>query len=293
MAGDIHDPQTLNRYAYVRNNPTNLTDPTGSHEGCGNPDYYYGYYCVGANDGHRPGMNCSVDGAITPCRMAFSLMGSGAAAWCPDNDCSSVIQLTNNGFTLRVPAGHLILNAVQYEDGSVVYSWSFWSRRFIQVASGGFLGPNDSYLTGEIRQLATLSQAYDKAIFDSKAVAATEGLGLAGLAGSLTGLLSWEAKVLLYRAVGQAEFDELMETGTFQQGPNSLEGKWFAESPEAATDWGERLNGPGNYRIIEVEVPASVADTFFRNPMLDSIGPARYANPSVLNSAGPIIRPWP
>jgi len=29
MAGDITDPQSLNRYSYVRNNPTNLTDPLG------------------------------------------------------------------------------------------------------------------------------------------------------------------------------------------------------------------------------------------------------------------------
>src|SRR5207249_10749793 len=29
LGGHIEDPQTLNRYVYVRNNPSNLTDPTG------------------------------------------------------------------------------------------------------------------------------------------------------------------------------------------------------------------------------------------------------------------------
>jgi hypothetical protein len=29
MGGHLEDPQTLNRYGYVRNNPTTLTDPTG------------------------------------------------------------------------------------------------------------------------------------------------------------------------------------------------------------------------------------------------------------------------
>ena len=40
MGGDISDPQSLNRYAYVRNNPINATDPSGmdclsSGGGCG------------------------------------------------------------------------------------------------------------------------------------------------------------------------------------------------------------------------------------------------------------------
>ena len=33
LAGDIGDPQTLNRYAYVRNNPLILTDPSGMQFG--------------------------------------------------------------------------------------------------------------------------------------------------------------------------------------------------------------------------------------------------------------------
>jgi RHS repeat-associated protein len=33
LGGDVSDPQTLNRYSYVRNNPENLTDPTGMHVG--------------------------------------------------------------------------------------------------------------------------------------------------------------------------------------------------------------------------------------------------------------------
>jgi hypothetical protein len=89
----------------------------------------------------------------------------------------------------------------------------------------------------------------------------------------------------LYRAVSHAEFGELMKTGKFAAGPNSLGGKFFAESAEHAAQWGERLQGAGNYRIITVDVPTSAAGQFMRWVKLDAIGPARYAELEQLGSA--------
>lgn len=83
--------------------------------------------------------------------------------------------------------------------------------------------------------------------------------------------------VALYRAVSLLEFERVMRTGRFTPAPGSLAGKFFAERPEHAAAWGDRLEGPGNYRILEVEVSAPTADTFRRWPKLDGIGPARYA----------------
>lgn len=64
----------------------------------------------------------------------------------------------------------------------------------------------------------------------------------------------------LYRAVNQAEFDELMSTGKFDAGKNGLDVKFFAEKYNDAVTWGNKMNGAGNSRIIEVRIPNKTAD---------------------------------
>lgn len=80
----------------------------------------------------------------------------------------------------------------------------------------------------------------------------------------------------LFRAVSEGEFKQLMSTGKFAAGPNSLGGKFFAETAEHAGKWGEAMMGKGNFRIIEAELPTSAADQLMRFERLDGIGPARY-----------------
>ena len=84
-----------------------------------------------------------------------------------------------------------------------------------------------------------------------------------------------------------------MATKTFQAGPNSLGGKFFAESAEHATQWGTKMEGAGNFRVIEAQFPKGSADSFMRWDRLDCIGPARYGELGPVNVANPTILPWP
>lgn len=85
------------------------------------------------------------------------------------------------------------------------------------------------------------------------------------------------ATTRLYRAVSFAKYQQLVQSGRFEIVASSLEGKYFAESLAAANEWGERLFGAGNYRLVEVTVPAATAAQFYRLEHLDRIGPARFA----------------
>jgi len=90
LAGDISNPQSLNRYAYVLNNPTNLIDPPGLQCTPGAPGYeddcpsqpgpgnlpptmncFYdpwagGIACWPAGGGTTAGINCMTIGGCIP-----------------------------------------------------------------------------------------------------------------------------------------------------------------------------------------------------------------------------------
>ena len=85
----------------------------------------------------------------------------------------------------------------------------------------------------------------------------------------------------LYRHVSPGELADIGKNG-FRPGPNSLGGKWFAESGEHASQWGRVLNN-GEGSIVKVRVPGSFADQLMRLEKLDGIGPARYVEPHQLD----------
>jgi len=94
----------------------------------------------------------------------------------------------------------------------------------------------------------------------------------------------------LFRAVSPEEYAQLMKTGQFAEGTNSLGGKFFAESAADAAKWGDAFTkGQGGYRIISATMPDSAASSFMRWESLDAIGPARYAELEQVNVPGLVI----
>jgi hypothetical protein len=79
----------------------------------------------------------------------------------------------------------------------------------------------------------------------------------------------------VYRAVSEKEYQQILTTGTFEVVPQGCEGKHFADTPEAASRFGEALFGIGRFRIVEAEVPAE-APSLYRWTNLDGFGPARF-----------------
>jgi len=93
-AVDPANPQSWNRYAYVLNNPLALIDPLGlADDGC-DPSNNGDQPCpknVTENDsGGMEGSGCAADGIAISCGWAWSLVYSGAAVPCPNNNCGPV-----------------------------------------------------------------------------------------------------------------------------------------------------------------------------------------------------------
>jgi len=98
VAGSVIDPQSLNRYAYSRNDPINLTDPLGLDPIiCFNRwGYFYpckgGHFSGGGGGAYPLSTLCYLDGAETPCGFVHSLLGmADAVTRCPNDQCHGAV----------------------------------------------------------------------------------------------------------------------------------------------------------------------------------------------------------
>ena len=60
-----------------------------------------------------------------------------------------------------------------------------------------------------------------------------------------------------FRAVSIEEYDEILATGEFKVGPNSMEGKWFADTLDGAIAHGNALYPDQNFKLVSAELPDS------------------------------------
>ncbi len=119
VAGSIFNPQSLNRYAYVLNSPTNLIDPLGLQGGppphlpaCTTMECAWQYYGGSLYFGYIGYTNtCTIDGVRGPCASVYALLQSGAAGIAPPgsstigmmNGQGFIRTLTDDGWQLSYP----------------------------------------------------------------------------------------------------------------------------------------------------------------------------------------------
>lgn len=81
----------------------------------------------------------------------------------------------------------------------------------------------------------------------------------------------------LYRAVSQAELEDILASGQFHSNPDSfIFGKWFALQPEDAAAWGRWFGRQDRkrYSVVTTVAPESLVSTLSILPNLDNIGAA-------------------
>jgi RHS repeat-associated protein len=91
LAGDITNPQSLNRYAYVLNNPTTFIDPLGLQDK--------------SNiklQAEPTASGCTLNGIYTSCSVVYSLVGAGAAVACTSIDCGGLRPTQGPGGTTTI-----------------------------------------------------------------------------------------------------------------------------------------------------------------------------------------------
>ncbi|HXN73876.1 MAG TPA: RHS repeat-associated core domain-containing protein [Candidatus Acidoferrales bacterium] len=122
----LSSPQSLNRYAYVMNLPTGMTDPEGMRP------------CALTSQGDSPcgnGGSCSIDGIATDCSTATALLQGGLGVQCPDNVCEGT-----------GPDGRQMFFFVTVNGGGSYYAYSGYGALFFSAdaAAIGFVNSYES-----------------------------------------------------------------------------------------------------------------------------------------------------
>jgi RHS repeat-associated protein len=280
---DLAQPQTLAGYTYGLGNPATLVDPTGlaaitgDGVGGGDPD------CVRAGD-------CSQKYTETVKKQALSRISYMLPGWQGRYSANTAVVLGGGGAAM---SGSQLVNAAD--------------QREISDGLDAGLGVIGSLVEGTAKSCAVMAAVGVGAIvvveaaptllywyfMASSPAAVTEVEAgtedVAAVSSEVAAAEGASDSVTLFRHVSPGELTDIGENG-FRAGPNSLGGKWFAESEQNARQWGAWLNPQGG-SVVRVQIPREFADTLLREAgKYDGIGPARYVDPDQLGLLTHLMR---
>jgi hypothetical protein len=280
--------QSVGRYSYVWNNPASSIDPSGFQK---QPN------CNGCDEviavGHRTDQDLSEE---------LAYYSSGGYDWnaasAADTSASGSAD-SGGGVADRPLVVHIVCDASCYqrpqqspEEPASSPTWN----NFHLGLSALSIGLDASAVGAAISWVPDL---LDAGLSLSEGDWTGAGLSVAGMvpfagaiadAAKLTRIAARAEATTLYRAVSTAEYADIVGSGVLRAGPNSFStGKWFWESAEHAAQFGTKMDGAGNFRIIEATFPRSAAEQFMRLDRLDGIGPARFGTFEQLGN--PLLRP--
>jgi len=86
--------------------------------------------------------------------------------------------------------------------------------------------------------------------------------------------------VRLYRAVSEAELQDIRSFCGFRPGRNSVQGKYFADNLTNAAEWGRKFFKIDQqpFYIVYFDIPSKLQKVLFQFPNLDAIGTAWFAD---------------
>lgn len=148
---DLFNPQSWNRYTYVGNIPTSITDPTGLG-GKGYCPYEDSCEMWGLHrDGDRQPVQCFMDDGEVPCRMVASVF---------QNDPFEMLQAENQAIRLDEEGGYEQLAGWTLRNQLFIggdHQWT-WKEEWVDYDPAGINGINNLMLSLSQTDLKTLGQ---------------------------------------------------------------------------------------------------------------------------------------
>jgi len=230
------EPQSLNRYAYVQNDPSNAVDPSGRR--CFHPFFFKELSwgdCGGAGSG-----SCAIEGFAADCGLVGDLLRNGAAS------LDYIRGPAGGPVKVFVPGGHI--GYIDYGDyyGGVQPSWGTLSQfdgEFLSLEAwlNNFHTEYDAL--SDQQRLSIVARGVVKgagAIGDWRFIAGFYALSaLGGYAAADTGLLAGDAEANSILGPRVIYGNNALQTDLFHAFPNSFDSMIMGE--------GEVSYGSGTY----------------------------------------------